>query len=274
MQKISRFSLSSALVALAFALFAPRPAFAQTFVVGSDTQFATIDPTSGTITNRGSTGIVLYGLAATPSGSLFAVDGQGVTTNLYSVNPANGTLSIAGNPGVDFSTITGRGDGLLFGYALVDTDNDTFVDNSFLYSVNSNTPSSATFIGSLGLPISGGLVFDDNANLFATDVGGTLFTISTINGTLTEVGPTQPGLFGLSFSNGTLYGYSDSPRNVYQINRTTGAATPGPTYQFPTGDPASIIYAAADIPVAIPEPGTLAFLLPVAFAVCVARKRR
>jgi hypothetical protein len=100
-------------------------------------QLYTINPTNGTLTRVGATGLSIANLGSTTTG-LFVVDSS---LNLYSVNPATGAPTLIG--------ATGLGS---FGYTALSTNANSLylADGNTFYTLNTST-GAATLIGSLGV---------------------------------------------------------------------------------------------------------------------------
>src|SRR5262249_45452471 len=99
-----------------------------------------------------------------------------------------------------------------------------------VYRVNPQT-GAATFV--LALPnhetSAGDLVFDSRGDLFVSTTDGSLVEAVPTLTSARLVGPAGAlgvhDVNGLVYAGGTLYGFGDTEKAVYQINPSTGAAT-------------------------------------------------
>ena len=238
---------------------------AQIYVIGSSAQFGTVDPTTGsinvigtTITDFGPT--VFSGLAWTPNnGNFYSVAGIDGDRGLYRINPTTAATTYLRNIGTSLVTITSRTDGMLFGYS-----SDTTASTSTLWRINPLTEMLATQVGAagaLGAANAGGLVFDNDDNLYLINSDtGQLSQVSTTNGTTTPVGAATgtTNVYGMAPSTTGYYGFSATDRGIYPLTLSTGTTTSGATYSFGPSDPLALIYGTAGV---IPEPATGCLML-------------
>jgi hypothetical protein len=225
------------------------------YVSRGSNSFGTVDLSTGTYTNIGTTSVQLNGLAFAPDGTLY---GMGNNNTLYTVNRGTANLTQVGATGSYFGMVNlaARSDGALFA-----SDAFTNGPSGYIYSVNPAT-GSATIIGQSGLSggfaATGGLAFGPGSTLymqyglFATDYS--LYTVNQSTAVASKVGTSGVKSGALVFSGGTAYAF-DFFGEIYTINTTTGVATDtGET----TGIPYGPINAAASAPV--PEPASLALV--------------
>ncbi len=198
----------------------------------------TVNPTSGMLTQVGSTGLgnlaqgdQANGLAFSPGGILYTVD-----------------ANFAGFPN----------------------------GSSSLYTVNTST-GAATQVGPVGNLSQGTIGFDGSGNLYEINNQLTPNRFDILDqgtGAGTQLGNTAfTDVFGLAFSNGALYGFANVNNRVITINTATGVGTSVAT--FNTGG-TGIILAATPFVSAVPEPSTLALLMSMGVAgtsVFLRRKR-
>lgn len=217
------------------------------FVVTQTARLARVDPLDGSTVDVGPTGVVLTDLAFAPSGALFGI----TFSALYSVDPDTGATMFIGPLGVGtMNALTFRDDGTLFA-----------ADNSIgqVYTVNTSTGAATA----LPMPLGGGhvssgdLEFDDLGNLYLSANFGIsdLVAVDQTTGEGTLIGSMGfSNVFGLAFSNGTMYGFSHPSNQVFTVDLITGAGSS----PFAL-DPATPVFGASAQQ--IPEPGTLALFL-------------
>ena len=113
-------------------------------------QLYTINPTNGTLTRVGTTGISYDDFGSTPTG-LYAVDSFGT---LYSINAANGAATSIGPVGIT-----------LQGYRSLSTNAGSlyFADGGSLYTLNTST-GAATLIGFSGVSLTA--LLQENGTLY------------------------------------------------------------------------------------------------------------
>ena len=104
--------------------------------INDNGQLYTINPTNGTLTRVGATGLSIDDFGSTPNG-LFVVDSFGT---LYSINAATGAATSIGSLGIPF-----------FGFQALSTNANAlyFADGNNLYTLNTST-GAATLVGPLG----------------------------------------------------------------------------------------------------------------------------
>ncbi len=252
-----------AMLTIAAAFFCPRFVSAQTIWVtaghvGQDTGILGTITSTGVFTEIGATSTQLSGIAFSPEGVLYGISTD--ATTLFTVNANTGALTTIGSTGLDAEQADGlafRSDGTLF---LADQ-----VSN--LYTLNLGT-GAALLVGAIGNASVGTIAFDDGGNLFQTNndpANGAnnldvLNTLDQTTGVGTAVGRAGAntaftGIFGLAFSNGSLFGFDDS-EHVILLDTVSGFGTQVGAYQLPDAQ----IVLSATAPSAVPEPSAVAFL--------------
>jgi len=209
-----------------------------------------INPTTGATTLLGALPTVMFDIAYNSStGQLFGVDGS----NLWLINPATGA-AIGSSKALGATNVN----------ALVDTPNGATLygvggtNFNILYTINTSTGAATAVNPSGGTYDSeGDLEFDNLGNLWLTSFvsGGPdhLFKINPTTGVGTDEGAIASftNIYGLSFVNGVMYGFTN-PGNgtggsVIQIN----LSTPGSSTLVHSYSPEF------DGTTETPEPGTL-----------------
>lgn len=147
-----------------------------------------VNPSNGNLTTVGSGAAGLYCFGATTA----ALYGCGTDNNLYSVNPATGASTLIGSTGLilrgGYTVAMSSNAGPL--YLALDTGG-----GSILYSFNLNT-GAATPIGNTGLRYVDSMVYA-NGLLYAALYNGTLYTLNTNTGAATFVANTGQILWGM-----------------------------------------------------------------------------
>jgi hypothetical protein len=221
------------------------------YVTGSDSALGALDPTTGVITKIGATSVLLGGIGSGANGELY---GLGVDDNLYVVNAVTAALTLIGPTSVNLShgwSMGNASDGTLF------AEGNPSVGNGLLYAINPNSGAS-TIIGGLGFSTSAQLNGDASGNLYIVDNANlSLYRISRTTGAGTLVGPgTYGDIYGLAYTNGTMYAMEAAGPGIYSLDLTNGKSTQVSDY-----DPSVIgyIYAAAVLiqPTSVPEPSSL-----------------
>jgi hypothetical protein len=148
-------------------------------VYGNDTLYQ-VDPTSGTLTSVGTSGIDYYLFGSTTTG-VYGLDSD---FNLYSVNTTTAATTFIGSTGLSRSGTYGMSTGSNTLYFTVGNP-------SVLYSVNTST-GATTEIGSTGVDEIGAMVFE-NGTLYAGSNGSplALYTLDTSTGAGTLVADTN-----------------------------------------------------------------------------------
>jgi hypothetical protein len=220
-------------------------------VDSNSNQLFSVNPTNGSTTLIGSTGLnglqVPAALAwdGTDMFTIDLVDGQLFKLNLSTATPTLiGTTGLNGWQGLAAHPVSGN----LFA-----------IDQSsggFLYSINKLT-GVATFIANTGVGLVTALDFDASGNLWGVNLlTGNYGTFNTTTGAYTSVGTTISGLQGLTFdSNGDAYASSTTTDSLYKLNLTNGNATllgAMPSTGFVKG-----MEFDSTPPPAVPEPSTL-----------------
>jgi hypothetical protein len=149
-------------------------------------QLYTINPTNGTLTRVGTTGISYDDFGSTPTG-LYAVDSFG---ELYSINAANGAATPIGSVGIT-----------LQGYRALSTNANLlyFADGGSLYTLNTST-GAATLIGFSGVSLTA--LLQENGTLYGGEYVPSLSvdTVDPATGAAT-IGPDITGA-GVTFVTG------------------------------------------------------------------------
>ncbi len=221
------------------------------------------------------------GLALSSGGVLY---GMTAANELYTVNAATGQATIRGSLSLtgQLTSVSFASDGLLYG----------LLSNGFGAAslVRINNPGvgsgtlSATTIGGFGMLSNGALAGDASGNLYATEGNiaatgfGSLLQVSKSTGTASSLSPDGDAGFNapvlaLSFSANTLFAIDNgtgalgtvADGSIYRVDRATGVATTTANYSSST---AGNIFAASR-GFTVPEPGTVALLLPVLGMVAV-----
>ena len=110
---------------------------------------------------------------------------------------------------------------------------------------------SSTWIAGFGVSAAGDLEFDDSGNLYMASVNADLLVLRAGTSQVAKVGKTGfYDIYGLAYENGVLYGTTLSGK-LLSIDRNNGSAF----VLASTGIPAN--GAAAYVPAAVPEPGTI-----------------
>jgi hypothetical protein len=235
------------------------------YMITGSRDFGTINLNTGVYTSTGPTSTgsgpqALSGLGEIGS-TLYAESfGSGVGT-LYTINTATGALTAVGtdntfNPIGFGSTLTGL-------YGLEENNLGKFD----LFSINSAT-AMATDLGPTGLALGGDYTLSTNSGILYFALGADssngfaseLYTLSTINGAATLVGPTGgPQFGGLVTEGSVLYGGAFNTKQVDTLNTGTGAAAAGPGLTGTTSDFSGL--AAIPATTATPEPRSVSLLL-------------
>jgi hypothetical protein len=267
--KTSFAELEKLMKRLALAVFlclAPSSVFADimAYVVGSGSQFGTVDLATGVYTQISPNINDAVGLAIGSGGVLYGINNSG---SLMTVNPTTGATTIIGSTGVS---------GLLVFTALSNGSLYAMDGNEELYSINPSN-GHATAIGSTGLPGLGTVGYDNSLagasnTLYytlntSTPFGPNLYTINPLNAQATLVGSTASGIEGSAFAGGTLYGFLNS-EEIDSINTANGAAT------FVANlSPGENLFGGAPNTPAVPEP-TSVFLFGTVIAGSVVMMKR
>jgi uncharacterized repeat protein (TIGR01451 family) len=213
-------------------------------IIGTlDGKIGTVDATSGNFVQIATSNLDFYDIALSNSGQLFGI----TFSNLYKIDPNSGSASFIGNFGLGSSV----------GLNALEFANNTLyaaADGANLYTINVNT-GTANLVANLGSQFdsSGDLAFDAaNNRFFATSTGTTsdsLFSIS-LTGQATKIGDIGfTNVFGLSFENGNLIGFTEDKKRI-TINSTTGTGTFDKNLTSVSG----LIEGASSIPSTTPTP--------------------
>ena len=214
----------------------------ESIIATRDGKVGTVDATSGKFSQIATSNLNFSDIALSNSGELFGI----TFGNLYKIDRNLGSASLIGNFGLGSSVIVN---------ALEFANNKLYAaDFSNLYTIDTNT-GAATLAAKLGSQFdsSGDLVFDAANNRFlATSLGtnsDSLFSIS-LTGQATKIGNIGfTNVFGLSFENGNLIGFTEDRKRI-TINSTTGTGTFDKNLTGISGS----IGGASSIPSATPTP--------------------
>jgi hypothetical protein len=185
--------------------------------VCSGSRLATYDVLSKEFTIIGSTTYVMFDIAMSPNGILYAVDGN---NNLYTLNRKTGAPTLIGavNPTVGTNALTFGQYGALYG-----------MQNTNLVSINP-VNAEATVIGNTGFQTAGDLVFFNN-NLYLASTTNQLVLVDIGNPSNSQAVGDIPATYGLATvyvtegnGNGAyhMYGTGAANLNVYEINVSNG----------------------------------------------------
>jgi hypothetical protein len=192
---------------------------------------------------------------------IFAID---ATTNaLYRINPATGAATLVGAFAPQIASLAfDVNSGKLYGTSRSDTQ---------LYQVDPAT-AATTLVGPVGFEDVLGLGFDLNGQLFGTATGvQELVRINTTTGAATAVGPTIAALVDLAArpEDGVMFVVSSQTDSIYRMDTSTGQTTLVGPYdqglQFMNG----LAFSPA-----VPEPASLAVLVPAAATMTAFARRR
>jgi Ca2+-binding RTX toxin-like protein len=189
----------------------------ESIIATRDGKVGTVDGTSGNFAQIATSNLDFSDIALSNSGELFGI----TFGNLYKIDRNLGSASLVGNFGLGSSVQLN---------ALEFANNILYAsDLSKLYTIDTSN-GAATLAANLGSEFdsSGDLVFDVTNNRFlATSIGTTsdsLFSIS-LTGQATKIGNIGfTNVFGLSFENGNLIGFTEDRKRI-TINSTTGTGT-------------------------------------------------
>jgi hypothetical protein len=248
---------------------------AATFVSTNDGKIGKIDPTTGAFTQVASGNVAFTDIAISDSGKLYGIN----FSELFEVDLNTGTYSSIGFFG---GAIDGDMNALTFG-----ANNTLYgAKGDRIYSFNLQTGAATPMLPTPGFSSSGDLVFDAaNNRLLATSKGGMngsdrLYSIDLTNSTYLVLGDLGfKDVFGLTFENGNLMGYT-SDRQQISIDSTTGKGTLlrdvtgtnseiwGATYQPSSNNGGN------DPGKKVPEPSTILGLLAVAAIRVISRLKQ
>ena len=252
------------------ALTAPARAVPIT-VVGSNSEYGTVDSVTGAYTGVGSLRDSVTGAPIAVSGIAFGVDNNlyGVTgvdggtdpasRYLWRFNPRTGVSTDRHDLSVALVTVARRpSDGALFGY-----NNDSGASTLYDFDLNTYSP---TPLGATNLFTTGALTFDDASNLYLADTGsGSIFRVNPQTGATSLLATTgSTDLYGMVFADGLLQAFDGTTFARYTIDTGTGAVTTLSPYSLGNANTSGIVGAARPVVVAVvPEAGSGAFVLLV-----------
>ncbi len=270
-KKLSISLLGGAIVALGTSVAAQ----AATFVSTNDGKIGKIDPTTGAFTQVASGNVAFTDIAISDSGKLYGIS----FSELYEVDLNTGVYSSIGFFG-------GANDGNMNALAFGANNMLYGAKGDRLYSFNLQTGAATPRIPTPGFNSSGDLVFDAANNRFlAISKGGMngsdrLYSIDITNSTYLVLGDLGfKDVFGLTFENGNLVGYT-SDRKQISIDTSTGQGSFlrditgtkseiwGATYQASSNNGGN------DTGKKVPEPSTILGLLAVAGTFATSRLKQ
>ncbi len=247
---------------------------AATFVSTNDGKIGKIDPTTGAFTQVASGNVAFTDIAIADNGKLYGIN----FSELFEVDLSTGVYSSIGFFGAigdkDMNALT-YANGTLYG-----------AKGDRLYSFNLQTGAATPTIPTPGFNSSGDLIFDAANNRFlAISKGGMngsdrLYSIDLTNSTYLVLGDLGfQDVFGLTFENGNLMGYT-SDRKQISIDTSTGKGSflrdvTGTTSQIwgATYQPSSN-NGGNDPGKKVPEPSTILGLLAVAALRAISQLRQ
>lgn len=194
------------------------------------------DTAIGTVKLADNTPISLTDIATTAQGQLYGNS----FTQLYTIDKSTAIATpIGANTLTSINALAFDANGNLFGASSL---------NGSFYSINKND-GKATIIGLYGSSwiSSGDLAFDSTGVLWASvqapaDINDRLATVNISSGIATQKFNNLPlNIWGLTFTNNTLYAASNATNSLYSINLNTGVATLIRPLSFPP-------YGGMDIP--------------------------
>lgn len=204
------------------------------YLSGSDGFLYTFDTTTDTVTQGANMGIVMSDIAflnGTLYGISFAAESQ-----LYTINPVTGVTNAVGATGTFLNALLGADGNLYAAGGVAGCNIPPAPACDAFYTVSSST-GAASLVGTGSYDSSGDLVVDPNASgsLFLTSQPDAstdqLWVIDSATGTGSSLGDIgYAEVFGIAYTNGTLYGFNDVGNNVLTINTATGAGTVLTTY--------------------------------------------
>ncbi|MFT3788940.1 MAG: choice-of-anchor D domain-containing protein [Tepidisphaeraceae bacterium] len=173
----------------------------------------TVDVSTGATTIVGNTSRTLYDIAFDKTGQLFAIDDA---SNLYKVNKTSAALTLVGNFGKFANALVFSPTGTLYAAG----------SNSF-FSINPTTAARTDIADLDGRSSAGDLAFAGDGRLYLSTTDGKLDRIDPATGAFTSIGATGfSSVFGLAYGpDGVMYGLSNSSREIFKLNLTTGAGT-------------------------------------------------
>ena len=198
----------------------------------------TVD-TSGNVNYIGNMGTTMYDIAMDNNGNLWGISSR----ELYSIDANTGSATLVGALGHFANALVFGNDGTLYA-----------AGNSSLFSVDIAT-GVASIIGDIGFRSSGDLEFDDNNQLYMSDINGNLIGVDYSNGAGSLIGAMGiSNAYGLAFVNGSMFAYSGN--DIYGVDLATGATQHRANY---AGRGLSVAFGATAGPdmISIPEPGGL-----------------
>jgi len=221
-----------------------------------------LDTDTNTSTKVGNSAMgAMYDIALDPiSGNLYGVTKLGKQLALIDQTTGAAT-KVGGWTGAFINGLTFNSAGTLYG-----------TGNNWLYTIDLVT-GAATAVGATGFNSSGDIAFDFSGNLFLSATGGSggdrLVSLDTTTGVGTQIGSIgYYGVYGLSFSDSTLLGFTSNGRTL-TIDTSTGLGT-----QVTTNGIAAYGADGVGGVAQVPEPSVLALLGVGLVSVGFGRKRR
>jgi hypothetical protein len=217
------------------------------YVEAGTNQFGTIDPTTGAYHYIGTTTVQLGGLGFASDGRLY---GLAADSMLYIVNTATAELTSVGLANLGPRSSWGMGatsDGTLYA---------NWSNN--IYVINPQNAAS-TLVGPLGVVTGDGMSGDGSGHLYIgknTAPSG-LLSVDRTTGQASSVGGVNTNydwLFGMAFTDGTMYGLRYDNGQIFALDLSNGNTTLTSTYDV---NAAGHVYAAAAQISTVPEPTTL-----------------
>jgi hypothetical protein len=219
------------------------------YVEGSASALATLDPTTGAMTEIGPTSVLLYGLGFDDAGKLY---GLGADRNLYGVNTSTAALTLIGSYTGDFNSGASMGsasDGTLYSVNGVGD----------IWTVNP-TSGAATPLGNMGFATNSDPSGDAGSGLYI--IGGQdLIKIDRATGAGSPVGTGSYNsvIFGLAYTNNTMYAIEGKGPGIYAVDLASGHSEPVSSYS--TSVVGTVEAAAAINSASVPEPSSLVMVL-------------
>ncbi len=188
----------------------------------------------------GNSGVPMYDIALNPvTKKLYGV---GYGSALYTIDLNDGSSTRIGNTSSFINGLTFSSNGILYGSG----------ENS-LFTLDLTT-GKASRVGSGQYQSAGDIAFDDMGNLYLSSISNnsSLWLLDTTTGDGTIIGETGvTNIYGLNYSDGTLYGFSDGGF-TFELDTLNGKTVRISTNQIST-------YGATDS-IPVPEPVTMSLM--------------